>query len=62
MLDVAEANWKRIKMIDLLEAIEVEFYVDSTGKVWLNVDGKCAVRIGRAEKIVTRDDRQHFDA
>ena len=42
-------------MIDLLDATEVEFYVDNTGKCWLNVDGKCLVRIGHAKKIYTED-------
>jgi hypothetical protein len=41
------------KMIDLAACTEIEFLVDSNGrKVWMNIDGKCAVRVGEATHIV----------
>jgi hypothetical protein len=43
--------------LDLLDAEHVEFIVDNTGKVWVNVDGKCVVRIGHAEDVtISRPD------
>lgn len=39
------------KMIDLPEATDVEFRIDSTRKLWLNVVGVCAVRIGYVDNI-----------
>lgn len=42
-------------MLDLENADAVEFMVDTTGKVWLNVDGKCVVRIGHAFVVETDD-------
>lgn len=41
-----------MEMDDRLSATSVEFQVDQTGKVWLNVDGKCVVRIGKADQVV----------
>jgi hypothetical protein len=38
-------------VLDLLDAKHVEFIVDNTGKVWVNVDGKCVVRIGHADDV-----------
>lgn len=42
-------------MIDLLSTNSVEIQVDSTGKLWINIDGKCTLRIGHA-KLITVDD------
>lgn len=42
-------------MDDRVGAKEVEVIVDNLGKVWVNVDGKCALRIGHAD-VVTCDD------
>lgn len=39
-------------MIDLLKAKAVHFYVDQTGKTWLNVDGECVLRIGEVTDVV----------
>lgn len=33
-------------MDDRIDAGIVEIQVDESGKVWVNIDGKCALRIG----------------
>lgn len=46
------------RMIDLENALEIELLIDANGKkVWVNVDGACAVRIGDAANIKITDDR-----
>ncbi len=40
-------------MVDLLEQEVIELQVDETGKVWVNVDGKCVCRIGYVKEVVT---------
>lgn len=57
MKNIMERNWERIELQDLFEAIDVEFHIDRNNKVWLNIEGKCAVRIGRADNITIKDDR-----
>lgn len=43
-------------MQDALDADMVELTFDKeTGKVWLNIDGRCAVRVGHADKIYLGD-------
>lgn len=42
-------------MDDRLNANSVEITVDSTGKVWVNIDGKCALRIGHAKVVIVDD-------
>lgn len=44
----------KLKLTDLLHSDNVEFLIDTTGKLWLNVDGVCAVRIGKVETITIR--------
>lgn len=39
-------------MIDMLNAGTVEIEIDETGKLWINVDGACRLRIGKAETII----------
>jgi hypothetical protein len=41
--------WVEGVMLDLAKAGSIEFEVDNTGKVWINLDGRCIVRIGRVE-------------
>lgn len=38
-------------MDDRLKAKYVELIVDDTGKLWLNVDGQCVVRIGHVDEV-----------
>ena len=38
-------------MTDLLYAKYVEVLVDDNNKLWLNIDGRCVVRIGCAENL-----------
>lgn len=39
-------------MIDLIKAKKVDFSVDQTGKVWVNVDDQCVLRIGEATDVL----------
>lgn len=39
-------------MLDIEKASVVEFTVDEEGKVWVNVDGTCRLRIGYAETVI----------
>ncbi len=57
-MSVQAENYERIKLLDLHEAIDVAFEIDQNNKVWLNIDGKCAVRIGRADNILILDNRK----
>jgi hypothetical protein len=38
-------------MTDLQEVNTVEISVDQTGKLWINIDGKCALRIGHCAEV-----------
>ena len=40
-------------MIDMLDAESVEVLLDDTGKLWVNVDGACRLRIGSIKYIET---------
>jgi hypothetical protein len=42
-------------MIDLTKADSVEFVVDTKGKVWVNINGQCALRVQHA-KLVELDE------
>lgn len=54
------ANHSKFGLIDLSACEEIEFQIDSDGKkVWVNIDGKCAVRIQQCEHIKITDDRMH---
>ena len=46
---------KNFSMLDIVDAMEVEFVADQFGKVWLNVDGRCVARIGRVDIVATDD-------
>jgi hypothetical protein len=39
------------QLIDLVEALDVEVMIDHTNKLWVNVSGKCLLRIGHVDKI-----------
>lgn len=39
------------RMIDLEKATIIDLTCDETGKVWVNVDGKCLVRIGKVQHV-----------
>lgn len=43
-------------MLDLLKAQVVEVRMSHEGVLWVNVDGKCAVRIGETENLVIDQD------
>lgn len=48
----SEANPREyVKQVDLLDARIVEVEMDSTGKLWVNVDGVCRLRIGHVQNI-----------
>jgi hypothetical protein len=46
-------------MIDMLNAGTVEIEIDETGKLWINVDGACQLRIGKAENIILDHNALH---
>lgn len=39
-------------MKDIYQVNDVEVMVDYSGKLWINVDGICLMRIGHAKKII----------
>ena len=41
------------RMIDMLDAEKVEVLLDDTGKLWVNVDGACRLRIGAIKHLAT---------
>jgi len=47
-------KWKT-SLNDIFEAETVEITIDTFGKMWVNVDGACALRIGRADVICVDD-------
>lgn len=46
------------EMTDLLAASEVEVYIDITDKLWVNINGKCLLRVGKVHNLVLRDERK----
>jgi hypothetical protein len=47
------------EMFDFMDAKEVEVSIRSDGGcVWINIDGRCRVRVNRPENIKI-DDRRH---
>lgn len=54
---------ERHAMLDLTNCKSISLEVDRTGKLWVNVDGKCAVRVGKAENVSIDIDsgEQQFD-
>jgi len=38
-------------MIDIQSADDVEIIVDHTGKMWINVDGQCVLRVGWCKDV-----------
>ena len=45
---------------EAMQADHVDVVVDDTGKLWLNIDGRCAVRIGHCMRITFEDKRGRF--
>ena len=48
---MAKTDLREAAMVDLLDATIIDLTCDETGKVWVNVDGKCLVRIGKVKHI-----------
>jgi len=48
------------RMQDAAKAAVVEFLFDDTGKVWLNIDGKCAVRIGEVTNVIVTAPKEQW--
>lgn len=42
-------------LLDKLDAKKVDITVDSEGKLWVNVDDKCVIRIGHCELVLMDD-------
>jgi len=45
----------KYQMVDLQEARHVEVSVDTTGKLWINVDNVCIMRVGKVRASVIID-------
>lgn len=43
-------------MIDIQDVDTVEIFIDHAGKLWINVDGRCRLRIGKIKKEFVIDD------
>lgn len=43
------------ELLDLREVEHEEVFVDSQYKLWLNIDGKCVVRIGKVKHLTVDD-------
>lgn len=48
-------------MKDLISADVVELYIDQTGKLWLNVDDVCTVRIGKVRQYNIKTPRKTIE-
>ena len=48
------------QMIDLIEADIVEITIDTTGKLWVNVDGRCLLRIRHSNNTIVDDGRSRL--
>lgn len=46
------------RMVDLLYGLKVEVDRDQQGKVWINVDGICVLRIGQTDELKVTDLRK----
>lgn len=48
-----------IQQVDILQAIDVDIQISPDGKrLWVNVDGICALRVGRIDRLTLIDNRQ----
>lgn len=50
-------NTHDFDMVDLHTVEEVEVSIDDTGKLWINVNGKCLLRVGKPARITIEDKR-----
>lgn len=50
-----QTNIDEARMIDLIEAEKVDITVDFSGKIWINVNDKCLLRIGKAGNVLIDD-------
>ncbi len=40
-----------IEMLDLATCEGLELVVDGSGKAWVNLDGRCIIRVGKASVV-----------
>lgn len=59
MTPVDDPNYQDFKMIDLLDAVEVEIVSDSRRKLWINVNGKCLLRVGSVQHLTISTPEEH---
>jgi hypothetical protein len=45
------------ELVDLHEAAQVEVIIDAEHKLWINLNGKCLLRVGKCADIIIQDDR-----
>lgn len=51
-------NTQDFELVDLLGAEEVEVLISQKGRLWINVNGKCLLRVSKPERITLLDDRK----
>jgi hypothetical protein len=51
-------NTQDFEHVDLLAAEVVEILINHQGKLWINVNGKCLLRVSKPERITLLDDRK----
>lgn len=50
-MGLKEKVTRDIEMLDLLSCEGIELCSDGNGKVWINLDGRCIIRIGKADLV-----------
>ena len=48
-------------MVDLSQCESVQVQLGAEGQVWINVDGKCELRIGKAKHVAVDNERDSDD-
>ena len=48
-------------MQDLRDVQDVEVSVDGTGKLWVNIEGRCVLRVGHARLVIFDDPVRGLD-
>ncbi|RPH74010.1 hypothetical protein EHM76_04395 [bacterium] len=56
----AHAQAPQRELQEAMQADHVDVVVDQTGKLWMNIDGRCAIRIGHVSRLIFEDSRGRF--
>lgn len=52
---VTDPQYTAFNLLDLREALAVEIVRDETNKLWINLNGKCLLRIGKLKYLEFQD-------